>query len=83
MFLILYLRFLANEFNLAGRSNLERAQADEIIDTLKDLFDGDRENNVPAILQCNDEEKKKEKIGKLKERTKEFFDRLTKRLEAR
>jgi len=33
-------RFLANEFGLAGRTNLERARADMIVDCVSDLFAG-------------------------------------------
>ena len=71
-------RFLANEYNLAGRNNLEKAQADEIVDTLMDLM-----GNIPAIMTCKDDEKKKELLAKLKEKATETFDRLTKRLESR
>ena len=31
-------RFLATEFNLAGRNNLEKAQVDEMIDVIQDLL---------------------------------------------
>jgi len=31
-------RFLANKFGLAGKSNLEKAQADEIVDVIQDLI---------------------------------------------
>lgn len=31
-------RYLANEFNLAGRNNLEKAQADAIVDTTIDAY---------------------------------------------
>ena len=33
-------RFLASEFGLAGRNDVEKSQADEIIDAINDLFDG-------------------------------------------
>ena len=71
-------RFLANEYNLAGRNNLEKAQADEIVDTLLDLM-----GNIPAIMTCKDDDKKKELVAKLKEKATDTFDRLTKRLESR
>ena len=32
------LRFLANEFGLAGNNNAENAQADEIVDAVNDIF---------------------------------------------
>ena len=32
-------RFLAGEFGLAGRNNVEKAQADEIVDAVSDLQD--------------------------------------------
>ena len=31
------LRFLANEFGLAGKTNVEKAQADEVVDAITDL----------------------------------------------
>ena len=74
----IHFRFLANEFNLAGRNNLERAQADETIDAIKDLME-----TIAPIMGCKDEEQKKELVAKLKERACECFDRLCKRLEAR
>ena len=33
-------RFLANEFNLAGKNALEKAQADMVVDNVTDLFNG-------------------------------------------
>ena len=47
-------RFLANKYNLAGRTNLERAQADEIVDTVTDLF-----KNVYAVSGEGEERQKK------------------------
>ena len=47
-------RFLANKYNLAGRTNLERAQADEIVDTITDLF-----KNVYAVSGEGEERQKK------------------------
>ena len=35
-------RFLAKEFGLAGKTNLEQAQADMIVDASSDLQDGKR-----------------------------------------
>ena len=32
-------RYLADQFDLAGRTNLERAQADEVVDCLNDLVE--------------------------------------------
>jgi hypothetical protein len=36
---------LANEYNLAGRTNLEKAQADEIVDTILDVMNA----SIPFI----------------------------------
>ena len=32
-------RFLAKEFGLAGNTSLESAQADEVVDSITDIFD--------------------------------------------
>ena len=45
-------RFLANEFGLAGRTNLERARADMIVDCVSDLFAG-----FVAILKAPEDKK--------------------------
>ena len=60
-------RCLAEQFDLAGRTNLERAQADEIVDSLNDLVETRAEaiksedggkvgqfmaETVPDILVC-------------------------------
>ena len=34
---MLYFRFLANEYGLAGRNNIENAQTDEIVDAVNDM----------------------------------------------
>ena len=71
-------RFLANKYNLAGRTNLERAQADEIVDAINDLFNG----GVPAMFE-KDEAEKKKKMAAFVEKTTETFGRLERRLDER
>merc|ERR1711892_26647 len=53
-------RFLASEFGLAGRNDVEKSQADEIVDAINDLFDGRR-----ALLKETDEDKKSVMRSKL------------------
>ena len=36
---VIIVRYLADQFDLAGRTNLERAQADEVVDCLNDLVE--------------------------------------------
>ena len=36
---MIIVRYLADQFDLAGRTNLERAQADEVVDCLNDLVE--------------------------------------------
>jgi len=72
-------RFLANEYNLAGKTNLEKAHADEVIDTLLDVMN----STLPPIMKTKDEEEKKELIAKLVEKAGELFGKLSKRLESR
>ena len=36
---MIIIRYLADKFDLAGRTNLERAQADEVVDCLNDLVE--------------------------------------------
>merc|ERR1712212_993910 len=45
-------RFLANEFGLAGKTNLERARADMIVDCVSDLLSG-----AVAILRAPEGQK--------------------------
>lgn len=71
-------RFLANKYNLAGRTNLEKAQADEIVDTIVDIFD----NGVPALFE-KDEAEKKKKVAAFIEKTAEVFGKLESRLDGR
>lgn len=78
-FCLFFQRFLANEYNLAGRNNLERAQADEIVDTITDLMN----THIPAIMACKDEESKHPLVMRLRESATEMFDRLAKRLAGR
>jgi glutathione S-transferase len=47
-------RFLAKQFHLAGKNNLEQAQADAVVDTI-----GDATAKVVSILHEQDQEKKK------------------------
>jgi len=57
-------RLLANEYGLAGKNNLENAQADEIVDAVNDLF-----NARVALRKENDEDKKSSMTKKLLEET--------------
>ena len=74
----LYFRFLANEYGLAGRTNLEKAQADEIVDAFNDLSNA----AIPSFM-CTDPEEKKGLLGKYAETVTAMFQKLEKRLEAR
>ena len=47
-------RFLANEKGLAGRTNLEKAQAAEVVDSFNDLVTA----AMPSFM-CKDPEEKK------------------------
>jgi len=71
-------RFLANKYNLAGRTNLEKAQADEIVDTIEDLF-----NSSVFPTMFGEEEEKKKKIATAIEKTEEGFKKLEARLDSR
>ena len=67
MFDNLFFRFLAREFGLAGKNNLENGQADEIVDAVSDLqtamvnasskdekaMQNVLDNVYPAGLVCN------------------------------
>jgi len=57
-------RFLAAEFGLAGRTNLEAAQANETVDALGDIL----EKIVPVLFEPN-QEKKAEDMKTLQEKT--------------
>jgi len=57
-------RFLAAEFGLAGRTNLEAAQANETVDALGDIV----EKIVPVLFEPN-QEKKAEDMKTLQEKT--------------
>jgi len=72
-------RFLANEYNLAGRTNLEKAQADEIVDTILDVMNA----SIPFIRRATDPTEKKALIAKLVEKATEALGKLTTRLESR
>ena len=57
-------RFLANEYGLAGRSGLEAAQADEVVDAVNDLVSA----RYGAMFESN-EALKSEKMRKFLEET--------------
>ncbi len=46
-------RYLAREFNLAGKTNLEQAQADAVVDTCVDIW-----SSIVDILHLKDEKEK-------------------------
>lgn len=52
-------RYLAREFNLAGKNNLEQAKADAVVDTNVDIIIA-----ITPPFQATDEEKKKELLEK-------------------
>ena len=49
---MIIIRYLADKFDLAGRTNLERAQADEVVDCLNDLVEARAE-----AVKAEDEQK--------------------------
>ncbi|CAF3354948.1 unnamed protein product [Rotaria sp. Silwood1] len=53
-------RYLAKEFHLAGKNNLEQAKVDAVADTLTDLIN----KFAPILWQEEDENKKKQGIKK-------------------
>jgi glutathione S-transferase len=55
-------RFLANQFHLAGKNNLEHAKADAVVDTIKDLI-----TKMMPVRMEKDETKKKELTQKFLE----------------
>jgi len=57
-------RFLANQYKLAGRNNLEAGQIDEMVDSIQEMNEGAYE----AFFEP-DEQKKKEKFAKYSEET--------------
>jgi len=69
-------RFLANEYGLAGKSNLEKAQVDELVDTMMDLFNG----YAAPTFRAKDEDEKKRLKGLLVEKAEQSFGQLEKRL---
>ena len=46
-------RLLADKYGLAGNNNLERAQADEIVDTVNDIIN----KRIVAMFETNEEKK--------------------------
>lgn len=46
-------RYLANQFGLAGKTNMERAQADEIVDAVNDMI----EKRVEAMRETDERKK--------------------------
>lgn len=53
-------RYLANKFGLAGKSDLEKARADQVVDQINDLFN----QWSQALYYEPDEARKKEKLDK-------------------
>lgn len=53
-------RFLANEFGLAGKTNIEKGQADEVVDAITDL-----QNAAYTVFFEKDEKAKAEKTKKV------------------
>ena len=52
-------RFLAKEFNLAGKNRIEEAQADMIVDCVADLLNGKKYTfSVHVMQKLNNLEKK-------------------------
>ena len=76
--LYIYSRFLANQYGLAGRTNLEKAQADETVDAINDIFSA----AIP-VFTCKDPEEKKILMAKFIETVAAGFEKLEKRLESR
>ena len=50
---IMLFRYLANQFGLAGKTNMERAQADEIVDAVNDMI----EKRVEAMRETDERKK--------------------------
>jgi len=72
-------RFLANEFGLSGRSNLEKAQADEIVDRIQEIVTA----RYKAIF-TPDEAAKAEAVAKfMKEAVPTALGQLERRLKER
>jgi len=72
-------RLLANEYGLAGRSNLEAAQADEIVDAVADLI----AIRYAAIFEPNEAAKSEKTRAFLQETLPKGLERLEKLLEER
>lgn len=68
-------RFLASHFGLAGNTNLERAQIDEIVDAVNDIVN----KRVAAMYESNEEKK----IEKMRELMSELIPSTLARLESR
>ena len=68
-------RFLANEFGLAGKTNLERARADMIVDCVSDLFAGGS-----AIFKAPEDKKAELQAKYLNETIPKGFELLEKLL---
>nr|QTW43623.1 GSTsigma3a [Eurytemora affinis] len=64
-------RFLANEYGLTGSSNLEAAQADEIVDSALDIMNA----GIP-LMRCKDEEEKKVLEKEYFAKVMEYFTRM-------
>merc|ERR1711879_32984 len=68
-------RFLAGKFGLAGNTNLERAQADEIVDTINDIIN----KRIVAMFETNEEKK----LELMRDLMCEFIPATLARLESR
>ena len=68
-------RLLADKYGLAGNNNLERAQADEIVDTVNDIIN----KRIVAMFETNEEKK----LELMRELMTEFIPSTLARLEAR
>ena len=63
---------------MAGRNNLEKAEADEIVDALVDL-----QNSGYGVMFCKDPEKKDELLEEFKVKAKTGLTQLESRLKSR
>ncbi|XP_023338893.1 glutathione S-transferase 1 [Eurytemora carolleeae] len=71
-------RFLANEFGLAGKNNLEKAEADEIVDALMDI-----QNARYGVFFNKDPEQKDQLLEEFKVKANTILTHLESRLKSR